>query len=79
MRREQLDEAINKKRAEMIKIGMEKGLMSEETIVCSQELDMLLNTYHHLQSKPISSNHINLCFWLFEYIRNQIHKYMISA
>ncbi len=43
-----LEEAINEKRAEMIKIGMTKGLSSEETVVCSQELDRLLNDYRKL-------------------------------
>lgn len=48
MRIVDLEEAINEKRAEMIEIGMEKGLSCEETIVCSQELDRLLNDYRRL-------------------------------
>ncbi|MEH7493738.1 aspartyl-phosphate phosphatase Spo0E family protein [Neobacillus niacini] len=48
MRIVDLEEAINDKRAEMIEIGMEKGLSCEETIVCSQELDRLLNDYRRL-------------------------------
>jgi hypothetical protein len=43
-----LEEAINEKRAEMIELGMAKGLSSEETVVCSQELDRLLNDYRRL-------------------------------
>ena len=43
-----LEEAISEKRAEMIEIGMVKGLSSEETVVCSQELDRLLNEYRRL-------------------------------
>jgi hypothetical protein len=43
-----LEEAINEKRDEMIKIGMTKGLSNKETIVCSQELDDLLNEYRRL-------------------------------
>jgi hypothetical protein len=43
-----LEAAISKKRAEMIEVGMAKGLSSEETIVCSQELDRLLNDYRRL-------------------------------
>jgi len=43
-----LEEAISAKRAEMIKIGMAKGLSSKETVVCSQELDRLLNDYRRL-------------------------------
>jgi hypothetical protein len=45
MSKEQFVEAISKKRDEMIKIGISKGLQSEETIGCSQELDNLLNEY----------------------------------
>jgi hypothetical protein len=51
MSEEQLVEAINKKRDEMIKIGMSKGLHSEETISCSQELDNLLNEYNRFMSE----------------------------
>jgi hypothetical protein len=43
-----LEAAISEKRAEMIEVGMAKGLSSEETIVCSQELDRLLNDYRRL-------------------------------
>lgn len=45
MGKEQFAEAISLKRDEMIKIGISKGLLSEETIICSQELDNLLNEY----------------------------------
>ncbi|MDF2790514.1 MAG: hypothetical protein K0S80_3615 [Neobacillus sp.] len=48
MRIVDLEEAINEKRAEMIELGMAKGLSSEETVVCSQELDRLLNDYRRL-------------------------------
>jgi Spo0E like sporulation regulatory protein len=48
MRIVDLEEAISEKRAEMIKIGMTKGLSSKETVVCSQELDRLLNDYRRL-------------------------------
>ncbi|MCD4837608.1 Spo0E family sporulation regulatory protein-aspartic acid phosphatase [Neobacillus sp.] len=41
-----LEEAIRKKREEMVSIGMVKGLQSKETIICSQELDNLMNEYH---------------------------------
>ncbi|MGG3467100.1 aspartyl-phosphate phosphatase Spo0E family protein [Neobacillus pocheonensis] len=46
MRQEQLEEAISKKRDEMIRIGMTKGLHCEETVLCSQELDNMLNEYN---------------------------------
>jgi hypothetical protein len=51
MRKVDLEEAINEKRAEMIEIGMTKGLSCEETVVCSQELDRLLNDYSKLTAK----------------------------
>jgi hypothetical protein len=51
-----LEEAINEKRDEMIKIGMTKGLCSEETVLCSQELDKLLNDYRKLTSIKGMSN-----------------------
>ena len=38
MKKVDLEEAINEKRDEMIKIGMTKGLCCEETVLCSQEL-----------------------------------------
>ncbi|MFB3161665.1 aspartyl-phosphate phosphatase Spo0E family protein [Neobacillus sp. 179-C4.2 HS] len=46
-----LEEAINEKRAKMIELGMEKGLSCEETIVCSQELDRLLNDHRRLTAR----------------------------
>ncbi|MFP7296625.1 aspartyl-phosphate phosphatase Spo0E family protein [Neobacillus niacini] len=55
MRIVDLEEAINEKRDEMIKIGMTKGLSNKETIICSQELDNLLNEYRRLtvnQGRP---------------------------
>jgi Spo0E like sporulation regulatory protein len=55
MKKVELEEAINEKRAEMIEIGMAKGLSCEETIVCSQELDRLLNEYRRLTVKQGSS------------------------
>jgi hypothetical protein len=48
MRIVDLEEAINEKREEMIHIGMAKGLSCEETVLCSQELDKLLNDYRRL-------------------------------
>ncbi|MFC4801625.1 Spo0E family sporulation regulatory protein-aspartic acid phosphatase [Neobacillus sp. GCM10023253] len=59
MRQAQLAEAIRNKRAEMIQIGMSKGLDSEETIYCSQELDDLLNEYNRFLSQPKRFNPIN--------------------
>ncbi|MEH7111285.1 aspartyl-phosphate phosphatase Spo0E family protein [Neobacillus niacini] len=46
----ELEEAINVKRDEMIKIGMTKGLTCEETVLCSQELDKLLNDHRRLRT-----------------------------
>lgn len=44
----QLEIAINRKRNEMIKNGMSKGLLDQDTILFSQELDLLLNDYNRL-------------------------------
>lgn len=65
MRLEQFEETINVKKAEMIKLGMTKGLQNEETIYCSQELDKLLNDYNRLllddkHSKPLHNHYIDL-------------------
>ncbi|MBI0580583.1 aspartyl-phosphate phosphatase Spo0E family protein [Neobacillus cucumis] len=62
-----LEMAIKKKRAEMIKLGMEKGLSFHETIKCSQELDMLLNDYNLIlieteQTNPMDVYHEFLIF-----------------
>lgn len=49
---------IQLKREEMINLGKRFGLTSEKTIICSQQLDDLLNEYHHrfqvetLKGKP---------------------------
>ncbi|MCL7749201.1 aspartyl-phosphate phosphatase Spo0E family protein [Halalkalibacter alkaliphilus] len=40
---EKLEMAIEKKRIELIRIGMTKGLTNSVTVKCSQELDELLN------------------------------------
>lgn len=42
---ERLLHYINRKREEMIEIGMAEGMSSKRTIKCSQELDCLLNLY----------------------------------
>ncbi|MBV7509515.1 aspartyl-phosphate phosphatase Spo0E family protein [Bacillus sp. sid0103] len=57
MRLKQCEAAIKEKQNEMINLGMTKGLQHEETIYCSQELDILLNKYNRLlednkHSKP---------------------------
>jgi hypothetical protein len=57
MRIVDLEEAINEKRAEMIELGMVKGLSSEETVLCSQELDRLLNDYRRLTAKEGQSKY----------------------
>ncbi|NWQ41488.1 aspartyl-phosphate phosphatase Spo0E family protein [Bacillus sp. EB106-08-02-XG196] len=56
MRIVDLEEAINEKRDEMIKIGMTKGLSNKETIICSQELDNLLNEHRRLTLNQGMSN-----------------------
>ncbi|WP_328700987.1 aspartyl-phosphate phosphatase Spo0E family protein [Aquibacillus kalidii] len=44
---------INKKRQEMIEIGLSQGLTSKETVRCSQELDALLNKYNGEKKDPV--------------------------
>lgn len=44
VKRENLFLLIVRKRTEMIRIANSKGLQSNETIRCSQELDLLLNS-----------------------------------
>jgi diguanylate cyclase (GGDEF)-like protein/PAS domain S-box-containing protein len=44
---------IEKLRNEMINVGMENGLSSEETIFVSQKLDSVLNRYHILEEESI--------------------------
>ncbi|PTY92345.1 aspartyl-phosphate phosphatase Spo0E family protein [Heyndrickxia sporothermodurans] len=43
---------IEKKRMEMINVGMSKGFTNEETIKISQELDDLINRSMQLQNIP---------------------------
>jgi hypothetical protein len=49
VKRESLFLLIVRKRNEMIRIANSNGLLSKETIRCSQELDMLLNTFNKFQ------------------------------
>ncbi|MED1472114.1 aspartyl-phosphate phosphatase Spo0E family protein [Bacillus salipaludis] len=63
-----LEMAISKKREEMIKVGMDKGLVCQETIKCSQELDQLLNEYNHyvlIETKPTNPMDVYHEFLLF--------------
>lgn len=43
MDKKELEREIERKRDEMIRVGMEKGLNDPETIRLSQELDKLIN------------------------------------
>ncbi|MFS0638604.1 aspartyl-phosphate phosphatase Spo0E family protein [Mesobacillus foraminis] len=49
-------EQIQKKREEMIAIARETGLSSNETILCSQELDKLIYKYQALVQKDQQRN-----------------------
>jgi stage 0 sporulation regulatory protein len=60
MELEAIVNAMNEKKSEMIKIGMEKGFSHEETIQCSQELDELINEYNRHVLKPKHLNRSNL-------------------
>lgn len=64
---EALVNAINDKKSQMIKIGMEKGFSHEATIQCSQELDELINQYNRYVLKTKRSNELNKGdrHWLF--------------
>ncbi|HWJ76532.1 MAG TPA: aspartyl-phosphate phosphatase Spo0E family protein [Niallia sp.] len=46
MEKKQLLIQIETKRAELIKIAMKHGFSSSSAIICSQELDHLLNKYN---------------------------------
>ncbi|HZG73420.1 MAG TPA: aspartyl-phosphate phosphatase Spo0E family protein [Chondromyces sp.] len=46
---EELAEKIRLKREEMIQCGLLFGLSARETVSCSQELDCLLNEFHHVK------------------------------
>lgn len=48
MKPEDFEKMISLKRDKLIKLGLEKGLMCNETIKCSQELDKLLLEYRYL-------------------------------
>lgn len=67
-----LEEAINEKRDEMIRVGMTKGLSSDETIYCSQELDRLLNDYEHLVSKYENSSTLDLYDAYIDFLHKQL-------
>ncbi len=45
---------IDQKRTEMIYLGQQFGLTSEQTILCSQELDKLLNRYEGVKTNSRS-------------------------
>jgi hypothetical protein len=49
VKRESLFLLIVRKRNEMIRLANSNGLLSNETIRCSQELDLLLNTFNKFQ------------------------------
>lgn len=74
MRQEQLVEAISKKRVEMIQIGKTKGLLSEETINCSQELDNLLNEYSRLLSESKRSKPLNDYYDFLVFLQKSTNK-----
>ncbi|MFS0752050.1 Spo0E family sporulation regulatory protein-aspartic acid phosphatase [Oceanobacillus sp. 1P07AA] len=50
--RESILLSIVKKRNEMLRIAEEDGLSSENTIICSQELDNLLNQLNKYANLP---------------------------
>ncbi|WP_223592501.1 aspartyl-phosphate phosphatase Spo0E family protein [Neobacillus bataviensis] len=74
MRLEHFEAAINEKKAEMIHLGMTKGLQDEETIYCSQELDKLLNDYNRLLLDDKNSKFINHYVDLPSILIQQLHR-----
>lgn len=71
-----LEEAINEKRDEMIRMGMTKGLSSDETVYCSQELDRLLNDYDDLLSKYENSSTLDLYDAYLDFLHNHLFKFI---
>ncbi|GAA0439990.1 hypothetical protein GCM10008983_16170 [Lentibacillus halophilus] len=55
--------AITNKKEEMIKLGVTYGLTDQHTIICSQQLDTLLNLFDNLNQH----NHDNYDEDLFRY------------
>ncbi|MEI5905931.1 aspartyl-phosphate phosphatase Spo0E family protein [Bacillus spongiae] len=55
---ERIDTLIEKKRQQMIQVGLAKGLSSEETVTLSKQLDRLLNIHsrRYLLSKNWSTS-----------------------
>lgn len=74
MRLEEIEDAINAKREEMIQLGMAKGLLSEETISCSQELDKLHNEYNRLLINERQPQPVSFYYDFTGYLQKQVHK-----
>jgi len=51
MLKKQLLTQIELKRTELIEIAMKHGFSSSSAIICSQELDVLLNKYNEMSLK----------------------------
>ncbi|OLS37701.1 hypothetical protein BTR22_08900 [Alkalihalophilus pseudofirmus] len=51
---ESIEESIEKKRNELIKVGTSNGLHSKKAIEVSQQLDQLLNKYDRLLREKIT-------------------------
>ncbi|AYV70815.1 MULTISPECIES: aspartyl-phosphate phosphatase Spo0E family protein [Niallia] len=51
MLKKQLLTQIELKRTELIEIAMKHGFSSSSAIICSQELDVLLNKYNEINLK----------------------------
>ncbi len=46
MKKNELNDRIEEKREELVRVASSSGLSSTIAIQCSQELDRLLNAYH---------------------------------
>ncbi|WP_413306065.1 aspartyl-phosphate phosphatase Spo0E family protein [Bacillus sp. 1P10SD] len=79
MKPAELELAIKKKREEMIKLGMDKGLLCHETINCSQELDSLLNEYNNVLNETKQTNPMEIYHELLLNIHKTIFKSLLRG
>ncbi|KFN03785.1 aspartyl-phosphate phosphatase Spo0E family protein [Bacillus clarus] len=52
------EQAIEKKREKMIYFAERYGITSQRTVICSQELDRLLNVVWHMQVEFVPTHTI---------------------
>ncbi|OIK17162.1 hypothetical protein BIV60_00245 [Bacillus sp. MUM 116] len=74
MKQVDLEVAISRKREEMIKLGMDKGLSCHETIKCSQELDKLLNDYNYVLIETKQTDSLDVYHEFLIFLQKSIFK-----